>query len=439
MGLTNTCFINKYSKREDRPCIDGLFLKSIILLLIIKLNIDSEYCIPSVLPVKWTTLYRMLTVQYMSTVDTLTSKKNHSKIYKSQSLECCNRQNDLQVEYFVLILHYFLFIQRPLSQLAISHAHTSTVFTGFLLLIFPNTVICNDGKMNFHTNLSSEYYNDNIDNIRGLRSEPIIPKFPIILGHVYPIYYDNFTNIIYSITYMRLHLKLSDKCLQSTKDFYTRFFKLCDSRLVSNGLAENVSYLQKLIYTVLKLVLLCLFNSFTINLYSVKRYKLKVVPSIGFVLDSERSEECIDSTMMGGFRWQIKYPWCIIKVTKFNAAIVHCCSISGDTKLYTANIDRKYNIFLLEKIDLNIKNAIFFFVYLEFVDTHLRKKDYCQHELDSAEQKHNRLSRLRTRLSTLFLPIQNILIIYFFQIYTEKLMFTKYIEPNKSQRLDFEE
>lgn len=41
---------------------------------------------------------------------------------------------------------------------------------------------------------------------------------------------------------------------------------------------------------------------------------------------------------------------------QFNAAIVHCCSISGDTKIYTVNIDQKYNIFLLEEIDLNIKN-----------------------------------------------------------------------------------
>ncbi|KAF0761576.1 Uncharacterized protein FWK35_00008461, partial [Aphis craccivora] len=56
----------------------------------------------------------------------------------------------------------------------------------------------------------------------------------------------------------------------------------------------------------------------------------------GLQLDSERSDECIDSTMMchnsyvivtsgnnasisnfgGGFRWQSEYPWCIIKFSR---------------------------------------------------------------------------------------------------------------------------
>ncbi|KAE9544123.1 hypothetical protein AGLY_001812 [Aphis glycines] len=32
-----------------------------------------------------------------------------------------------------------------------------------------------------------------------------------------------------------------------------------------------------------------------------------------FYANSERSDECIDFTMMGGFRWQSEYPWCIIE------------------------------------------------------------------------------------------------------------------------------
>ncbi|KAF0762918.1 Uncharacterized protein FWK35_00016591 [Aphis craccivora] len=57
--------------------------------------------------------------------------------------------------------------------------------------------------------------------------------------------------------------------------------------------------------------------------YSLQTYR----NSVKFVYDSERSEECIDFTMIitsqnnapisnygGGFRCKSEYPWCIIEV-----------------------------------------------------------------------------------------------------------------------------
>ncbi|KAE9529733.1 hypothetical protein AGLY_011829 [Aphis glycines] len=89
------------------------------------------------------------------------------------------------------------------------------------------------------------------------------------------------------------------------------------------------AYITKFICTYISIgkvieIIRTAYEEFCIK-FKLKLYKLKI---LRLILDSERSNECIDFTMIitsrnrffgeisnfgGGFRWKSEYPWCIIE------------------------------------------------------------------------------------------------------------------------------
>ncbi|KAF0710642.1 Uncharacterized protein FWK35_00032889 [Aphis craccivora] len=87
-------------------------------------------------------------------------------------------------------------------------------------------------------------------------------------------------------------------------------------------------------------------------------------------MDSERSDECIDFTMLitsrnnalfsnfgGGFRWKSEYPWCIIEVKSKHFPTV----LKKKIFLYGCNSKTNHCKYLKLSPNLNFQNILTFF------------------------------------------------------------------------------
>ncbi|KAE9532118.1 hypothetical protein AGLY_010320 [Aphis glycines] len=109
----------------------------------------------------------------------------------------------------------------------------------------------------------------------------------------------------------------------------------------------------------------CVLNSInsSIKLFLYKQMKidhdLQSNTKDTSILDSERSDECIDFTMIttsrnnasisnfgGGFRWKSEYPWCIIQVKIFKKNREKQKKNDGKTGIFTQNQFSAESIFL---------------------------------------------------------------------------------------------
>ncbi|KAE9529497.1 hypothetical protein AGLY_011593 [Aphis glycines] len=122
-----------------------------------------------------------------------------------------------------------------------------------------------------------------------------------------------------------------------------------------------------------------------------------------YFLDSERSDECIDFTMIitsrnnasisnfgGGFRWQSEYPWCIIEFSTESIFLYGCNSKTNHSQylkfspnVYVSviyehvgkkNLDDQKNL----KIKYKVPYELFLFVYSSNFYEICRKREILQ-------------------------------------------------------------
>ncbi|KAF0736745.1 Uncharacterized protein FWK35_00022825 [Aphis craccivora] len=96
-------------------------------------------------------------------------------------------------------------------------------------------------------------------------------------------------------------------------------------------------------------------------------------------MDSERSDECIDFTMMCvflclcafGFRWKSEYPWCIIEVKSLNSKTNHCKYLKFTPNAFNSVIYIHQNImtflsYLKTTEIFDLSDFSFFFLKFKF-------------------------------------------------------------------------